>query len=206
MYFRAPFVQRSALRLLVAVQLVLMVVGLTGCASIGAGGGADEKQLVIPDFPTAKEQYGFAVLFKDAMIPSTEPGKRASQISRMRQCYERVVSNFPDDATYTPLARLEIADGFRTIGDVKKARSQYEEILEQFPDNEYVAARAHFSIGRILDQTGQPAEAKAVYHQVHEDYANSSSGAVRDIVKRADRLYYSVRETSTKKKKSSASR
>lgn len=174
---------------------------LNGCASISPVAGGAESELIIPDFPTAKEQYGFAVLFKDSMITAIDKSRREKQVARLSQCYGRVISAFPEDPTYTPLARLEIADALRSIDETRKARSQYEELLHAYPENEYIQARAMFSIGRVLDQAGDYQEAKNYYKRVHEEFSESSSGAVLDIVKRADSLYYSIRETKDSKNK-----
>lgn len=180
---------------------VLVALSLGGCASIPFGGASTENQLVIPEFPSAKEQYGFATLFKDSTIPATDENRREVQVSRLTQCYDQVVQKFPDDPTYTPLARLEMADAARSIAQLKDAQRQYNEILADYPGNEYVQARSLYSIGRTLDSLHDYEEAKIYYRRVHDEYADSSSAAVRDIVKRADRLYYSVRETKVKKRK-----
>ncbi len=174
---------------------------LNGCASVMPGSSAPDSQLVIPDFPSAKEQYGFAVLFKDGMITATDKGRREMQVARLSQCYGRVISSYPEDPIYTPLARLEIADALRSIGETRKARREYEQLIAGYPENEYVQARSMFSIGRVLDQTGDFQEAKNYYKRVNEEFGESPSGAVLDIVRRADTLYYSIRETNAPKKK-----
>lgn len=182
------------------IACVLLTLTLCGCTHFGLG-VKPEKQLVIPEFPSAQEQYRFATLFKDATIPAVDKNRRREQLNRLSQCYERVVRQFPDDPTYTPLARLEIADAARAAEEPRNALRQYQEILADYPENEYVQARALYSIGRTLDDVKEYEEAKSYYRRVHDEFVDSSSPAVRDIVKRADRLYYSIRETKKPRKR-----
>lgn len=170
---------------------------LSGCANLGRlipSKQPAEAPLVIPDFDSAKDQYGFASMYKAAVIPAVDPPRRKSQAQKIIQCYQQVANRFPDDPNYTPVALLEIADETRSIGDVKGSEAAYRDIISRYPQNEYVQARGTYSVARCCDARGDFETAKQLYRQIHEQYYTTQSPAVRDIVMRADKLYYTVRE------------
>lgn len=181
---------------------ILAALCISGCAALPGGSSADDTTLVIPDFPTAEEQYSFASLYEKSALKAADPGRREKQLHREIQCYEKVVQGFPQDSKYTPLARLEIADARCSLGDYRKAAAEYETIYDSYPESEYIRARSLYTRARLLDQQLKYEEAQKMYRRVHEEFAGSSSGAVQDIVKRADKLYMRVRETKKPGRKS----
>ncbi len=185
------FVQRLLLStLLVAVAFTAFI----GCSLVTPAPPA-ENTLVVPDFDNPKEQYGFAVLYRGAMIPSTDEKRRRHQVDRLIECYQRVIVNFPNDRNFTPMSRLEIADCTAGVGDADKARAQFESILDDYPENEYAQARALFTLGLMLDKEKKYRESKDIYKQVREEFGATQNASVRDIVKKAEVLYYKVRDT-----------
>jgi len=183
--------------------LFVTIFALAGCASLGIGTSdekskpppPEEKQLVIPDFPTAKEQYSFAIMYQRNIIISPDQARRRVQMDKVVQCHDRVLKNFPGDKTYAPLSMVAIADANATIGELSTAIDIYKNTMAKYPENEYIQARALFAIARTLDNQGKFQEAKDTYRQVMENHSSSHSAAVQDIVKRAQGMYFTIKET-----------
>lgn len=188
-------------RIASALVVLIAVFSISGCASFSTSKNkskarpTEEKQLVIPDFPTAKEQYSFAIMYQRSLIISPDMARRQVQMDKVTQCHDRVLKNFPGDQTYAPLAMVAIADANASIGELPTAIEIYHATMAKYPDNEYIQARALFAIARTLDNQGKFQEAKDTYRQVMERFSASHSAAVQDLVRRAQGLYFTVKET-----------
>jgi tetratricopeptide (TPR) repeat protein len=185
---------RTSSKLAGRLVCLIGIVALAACSALDRSKQSNAPMLVIPDFPTAEEQYQFAFRYQGTQILSMDRDKRSVQFAKIVQCYEKVVQNFPSDVKHTPLARLAIADTLSKQGQFPQATAHYEAIMRDYPSNEYVQARATFSIGRIHDRTGNHQLAKDTYRQIMDRYGNSRSRAVHDVVKRASTLYHMVQE------------
>ncbi len=181
------------------VILLPIMVCLGAPALIGAAPKASEK-LVIPDYPTSKDQYMFASMYEQNQITGSNIKQRKEQLGKVAQCYERVVNRFPEDQTFTPRAVLELGDCAAQSSDFNKAKSLYNSAMQNYPDDEYIQARAMCAVGLIQDLEKDHEGAKATYKEIMDRYGNSRSGAVREIVKRASTLYFKVHEVKAEKK------
>ncbi len=185
---------RIAITVLLAGALLTgAVTGLTGCAGKLGKQQVDENALVIPDFPSAKEQFQFAKMYQGSQLIAPELDRRRLQMDKIGECYHRVLTNFPNDTVYVPLTYLELGDGAAQSDQLDKAISYYQQALSSSSD-EFIQARGKYSIGRIYDTKGQFEQAKAVYKGIIDEFGKSESGKVRDVVNRAAQLYVTVRE------------
>ncbi len=182
-----------------AFALAGVALALAGCAKFNAGKSSDEGKLVIPDFPSAREQYGFAMVYQKSQVPSTIPERLSMQLDREIQCYQKVVTNFPDDTVHTPLALLNIGDAWGMKGDLKQANQVFADAKRRWPNDDFVQARAAYSEARVLDQQKKYAAAKQLYKQIMDTYANNPDPKVNGIAKRAGTLYYRLREEPARK-------
>lgn len=168
---------------------------LYGCAWRGqSAASSQETKLVIPDCPSAKEQYGFALVYQRSQLLSPEESRKKEQLAKIRQCFERVVANYPNDPVYAARADLEIADCYSKSGDRKKAIEIYSAIVDKYAGNDYAQARALYSMARTHDFERRHEEAKAIYRQVMDQFGNSQTQSVKDIVKRSQAAYYQIKE------------
>jgi len=157
-----------------------------------------EKKLVIPDYPTAKDQYNFAEMYKGSQVLTGDAARRKQQMSKAAQCYQRVVDRFPEDVNFTPRAIVDLGDCAAQSQDYKVALTHYNRAISGYPDNEYVVARSMCAIGMIQDKREEHEAAKATYKDIIDRFSNSRSMAVRDLVKRASVLYFKVHEKKEK--------
>lgn len=154
----------------------------------------EEKTLVIPVCSTAQEQYAYASMYKRRQVVISEPKRRAEQTRRIAECYEKVVGSFPDDATYTPVAYLELGDCAARVEDHRKALEYYDLARQKYSGNEYVQCRSLLSKARIYDRQGRFEDAKVIYKDIMDGYSGSNNAAVRDLAKKAEGGYYQLRQ------------
>lgn len=159
-----------------------------------AGLFTKKPELVIPDLPSAKEQYGFAVMYQRSLIIPAEPKRRGEILQRCILCHERVIKNFPDDQIYTPLSYVEIADCVAGQSNYKKALQMYTAAMQKYPQNDFLQARCLFYIARCQDRMGNFEYAKQLYKQFLDTYRDSKEPNVQQMLKRAQTAYYQVRE------------
>lgn len=171
--------------------LFALVIALT---TASAADKAEQKKLVIPDYPTAKDQFSFALAYAQAQVISPDAKRRHVQIGKIMQAFEKVIANFPADTSVVPRTFLELGDCAATDGDLKKARQYYQTALAKYPNDDYIQARGTFSIGRLQDVEGNHEDAKLSYKEVMDRFGTSQLAAVRDIAKKASRGYYQVQE------------
>ncbi|MCX7718100.1 MAG: tetratricopeptide repeat protein [Candidatus Sumerlaeaceae bacterium] len=171
---------------------------LVGCSTLANVTKKDAPpaptELVIPDFPTAREQYSYAASFQRAQVLSTDRKKRDAQLERIASVHARVVQLFPDDRVFTPLSELAIADCRASQDRQQEAIAAFQRVVQRHPENDYIQARGLYSIARSMDRLGQYEQAKGIYRQVMERYANSEKEIVRIIGKKAQANYLQVRE------------
>lgn len=180
------------------VMLLLISAGTitlsTGCVGkLSRNSTTDENELIIPDFPTAQQQFQFARMYQNNQLIAPEIDRRRVQMRKIGECYQRVLTNFPGDTTYVPLTYLELGDGAAQSDELDLAIDYYQQAGTRSQD-EFVQARSQYSIARIYDTKGQFTEAKAMYKNILDRYGQSESGKVRDVVNRAAQLYVQVHE------------
>lgn len=194
--------KRNILASLTAVSILGLglSVTFTGCAGKASGTAkVEESELVIPDFPDAKTQFNFAKTYQNSMIVAPDLARRKGQMAKSMQCYQRVITNFPNDTVYVPLTYLEMGDCEAQSENVAGAIAYYERAQSSTSD-EFVQSRAQYSIARMYNVVGRYAEAKAMFKTVMDSFGNSTSGRVRDVVKRSAAMYYKVIDPSEKPK------
>lgn len=174
----------------------LVCLGLTGCGgkfNLGKRDAVAEKELVIPDFPTAKEQFAFAKMFQHGMFTAPELERRRVQMNELAQYYNRVLINFPNDPVYVPMTYLELGDCAAQSDYPDQAIQAYQQAMS-LTSEEFVQVRAKYSIARIYDSMGRYEEGKAIYRQLIEQHKDTESGRVKDVLQRAYQHYMTVQE------------
>jgi tetratricopeptide (TPR) repeat protein len=187
------------LRNCLALALVL------ACARFEAAGNEPSK-LVIPDYPTAKEQYQFALIYERSQFLAPEMPRRKEQVKKVCQCYQRVIDDFPQDGTYAPRAYLQLGDCAMKVSQAEEAMQYYRTVLAMAPNDEYLQARALFSMAQVYDSKKEYETGKTIYKDVMDRFGTSSNGGVRSVVSAASSMYYTVHEQPAKKSKWSLKR
>jgi tetratricopeptide (TPR) repeat protein len=177
-----------------------MIGMMAGCAGKMLGRNADpqQSQLVIPDFPTAQEQFAFAKAYQGSQITSPELDKRRVQMDKVGQYYNRVLVNFPNDPQYVPLTYLELGDCAAQSDYFDKSIQAYQQAMSISQD-EFIQVRAQYSIARIYDSMGRYVDAKAIYKRLIDEHKTTESGRVKDVLKRAYQRYMTVQEKPAQK-------
>lgn len=179
--------------LFMAVMLAGMVI-LSGCAGgLKRGESEADTQLVIPDFPTAKEQFAFAKAYQAGQVLSPELERRRGQMEKVAQYYNRVLINFPNDTNYVALTWLELGDCAAQSDYFDRSIQAYQQAMRVSQD-EFIQVRAQYSIARMYDALGRYAEAKSIYKRLMDEHKTSQSGRVRDVLKRCYEQYVIVHE------------
>jgi tetratricopeptide (TPR) repeat protein len=183
-------------------QRVVVMLGVMLLLQSGVGMAADKAAtLVIPDYPSAKDQYNFAMMYQKTQFMSAEAAEKKQQIDKIAQCYQRVIDNFPRDTEFTPRAVLQLGDCQAMLMQADKALMYYRTVLNDCAEDEYLHARALFATGQMMDMKKDYVGGKAIYKEVMDRFSNSSNPTVREITKRASVLYFQVREQPVEKKK-----
>ncbi len=174
--------------------LVVSTTVITGCTDkLNFKGKKSESELVIPDFPTAEDQFQFAKIFQNSQLIAPELDRRRLQMEKIGQYYQRVLINFPNDPEYVPMTYLELGDCAAQSDAFDLAISYYQKAQAATRD-EFTTARSQYSIARIYDTQQRYVEAKTIYKSIMDQYGKSESGRVRDVVGRSAKLYMTVHE------------
>ncbi len=175
--------------------LVIGMAAISGCTDkLGRKEKETETELVIPDFPTAKEQFLFARMFQNSQMLAPELAKRRVQMNKVSQYYQRVLKNFPNDPEYVPRTYLELGDCASLSDEDQLAITLYQKAQAISNQDDFIVARSQYSIARMYDIQGRYVEAKQIYKDIMDRYKKSEAGNVRDVVARATKLYLVVQE------------
>lgn len=174
--------------------LLIACAVLGGCSLPGRAQSAPAaEKLIIPDYPTPKEQYNFARMYQSSQVRTSDKLRRDTQLDKAIQAYRKVLELYPNDEQFTPLALLNIGDCVGMKKDYRGARAVYAEASQRWPHLELIQARAAYSTARTLDQEQKFEEGKVIYKNIMEQYGNSEDPAVRQIAKLSAQNYYRLR-------------
>jgi len=177
-----------------AAALVLFVPWwLSGC-------GQNQPLATVPVKENAAQQYRYAVEYRtqrhlDLIV---DKKKLASEREVIRQTFQKVYENFPDERTFTPLAKLEVIemDGgldnqrvavstrqvHRTIGELKKLAGDYPEYV-------FIQAKCLFQQGQLHKRLGEFPEAQKCFKEVVDKYSRNPERTIAALAKEAA-FYY----------------
>jgi tetratricopeptide (TPR) repeat protein len=143
-------------------QAMLLSSNEPGTPRTGRGGGSDNGQ---PDMRRAEMVWSYF-------------GKAAA-------AYERIINDFPEDATHTPFAYYYGGEAWSILGDRQKAIAYLEKLCETWPDHERVWT-ARFTLGRyyerqaeagVISSSEAESKTKTQYERLLEDFPTAASAA-----------------------------
>ena len=140
------------------------------------------KKSKIEEFPTALEQFNNAAQFHQMHSAKILQKDNTQIIKEIIQHYMRVVDKFPDDDTYTPEAKLQIANGYYLIKNYKKAIQYYNSILKGSSKIEYHYARALKGIGDCYGIMGEKDLAVKYWTECVNKYKDSDNKTIIKLV------------------------
>lgn len=151
------------------------------------------KEFVIPEMPSAREQYDVAYTsYRKAEGVIVKTDQRKDAITEAETAFKMVISRFPNDVGFTPRADLMLGRCQMLREDFGKAANQYRTILERYPDNKEIQAVGLYELGLALDGDKQYAEAKKAYRQMIERFSSEKDTVIQDYLSLARRRYRAI--------------
>lgn len=162
-----------------AVFLVACL-GLQGCF-------LGPKKFVIPEMPTAREQYALAYdQYRHASSFFGQSEKKDEAVEEAMAAFRAVLRNFPEDTTYRPLSALMLGRCELIRDRFTSAADYYRRALKENPDSPEVQQIGLYELGVALDGAKQYVEAKEAYRTFIERY--SDDAALKDDPEAQKRL------------------
>jgi tetratricopeptide (TPR) repeat protein len=150
-------------------------------------------QVVIPEQPTAQEQYDFACqLFKEYSGLLMKRGQRREYADRAEAAFQMVIDRFPQEKQLVGRSELFIGMIWKQRGKERKALGIMEDLLEKHPSDDDIQIRALYEIGLLLDDLGKHRQAKDYYDKVVKRFGQSQKPEYRAIVTECRSRYQRV--------------
>lgn len=179
--------------------LVLML----GCALVTSCSRA--PQVFIPEQPTARQQYEYAVNYRQSKDITLRHKEDLEEWNRARMAvkmaFAKVEELFPEDRTETPLAKLEVADMLAgldgifaepTNRDLRQAIGQLQKLQQDYPGYDYVQCKARYDEGQCWKRLRKFEKAQEKYREVAEGYLYHENSSIRRIASMAQVHYQKV--------------
>jgi len=166
-----------------SAALLWFLVLLAGC----------QPQVIIPEQPTAQEQYDFACqLFKEYSGLLMKRGQRREYADRAEAAFQMVIDRFPQEKQLVGRSELFIGMIWKQRGKERKALGIMEDLLEKHPSDDDIQIRALYEIGLLLDDLGKHRQAKDYYDKVVKRFGQSQKPEYRAIVTECRSRYQRV--------------
>jgi hypothetical protein len=156
----------------------------------------------VPLKNNAAEQYKYATEYRDSKNLELIIDDKKLALGRevVRQTFAKVYEYFPEDRTFTPLAKLDviIIEAGLDSPRVKLSRHQrlraiekFQELADQYPEYEYIQAMSLYEQGLIFKLLGDR-RAMEIFDEVRKAFADTKDLKIRQIVANANRFYNDV--------------
>ncbi len=161
---------------------------------LGALCACHREPIIIPDYPSATEQYLFAKKQKEtAFLAPSRDTKRKEQITAAIMAFERVIERYPDDLRVTPLAWMDLGDMYLHNKDYKEAVKNYETVLQKYPDQDDAVCKSLYGMGRAYDGLKDYEKALDYYKQCFERFENDKNQLLAMLGRQARQSYGRIR-------------
>jgi tetratricopeptide (TPR) repeat protein len=161
------------------------IISITGCFG---------QKIIVPTYDSALEQYAFAKKERDRGYLIADEERRHKQFKHAIIAYDKVLSLFPDDQQFAPLAVIAKAECFYTIGNYRKSAELYEQALELYPDQSDIQASALYGAADAYDQLGNFENAQFYYKECIEKFKDDERPLIKAIVEACELRYGSIKE------------
>ncbi len=163
---------------------------------------ASQPKIYVPVQKTAREQYAYALNFRDKnnlVLHNKEKMGRLLQVrDEVWKTFSAVVENFPEDREVTPLAKLEMArmqaglDRSRlstSHAEYRAAVKDFQRLREDYKENEFIQAWSRFGEAFCLKEMKEFESAQKLFKEITENYATSKDKDIMDVVRMAHSYY-----------------
>ena len=142
-----------------------------------------QTEVVIPEQPTAQEQYDFALQqFTEYSGLLMRSSQREEYARRAETAFQMVIDRFPQEKHLVARSELFIGMIWKQRGKVRKSLGIMEGLLEKYPNDEDIQIRALYEIGLLMDDLGKHRQAKDYYDRVVKRYEATPNPDHRVIV------------------------
>ena len=182
-----------------AALLVLLVLGvslLTGCIT-------HQVSVTVPVMENPRAQYMKANDYMNQCNLPLISDDRKYETARetVRQTFAKVVEYFPEDRSYTPLAKLQIIemeaglDSERVRVPASKIRDAIDKLVmlaQEYPEFEFIQVKALYQEGQCHRLLKQYSDAQECFRLVRDDYKSNQDPYIQDMVDKAAYFYNKV--------------
>ena len=141
---------------------------------LAAGCGLFNRRPLVPELPTAQDQYLFAYQQKeDLKHRLIEKSEMDEEYRKIIYAYQQVIDRFPDDERFTPLAWLSQAELYDRMDEDKEAVEHYDVVLERYQDDDVLQAAALLGEGRALIDMHRFEEGRLVLMRCVDTYKDN---------------------------------
>jgi len=152
-----------------------------------------QTQVVIPEQPTAQEQYDLALRqFTDYSSILMKRNQREEYARRAETAFQMVIDRFPQEKHLVALSELFIGTIWKQRGKERKSLGIMEDLVEKYPNDVDIQIRALYEIGLLLDDLGKHRQAKDYYDRVVKRYEATQNPDHKRIVTDCRRCYQRV--------------
>ncbi|HBF35096.1 TPA: hypothetical protein DDW35_11100 [Candidatus Sumerlaeota bacterium] len=156
---------------------------------------ACHEPIVIPDMPTAQEQYAIALQqYQDFCNPIMAHRKeqRDEIASRALAAFTNVITRFPAEKQEVAWSEYRIADIHKRLGKSKQSLEEFDLLSMKYPDNEDVAVSALMEAGDLSDDLGKHEKAKVYYNEAIKQFGASKKESTQKIIQYCATRYRKV--------------
>ncbi|GAB4312631.1 MAG: hypothetical protein Kow0059_03300 [Candidatus Sumerlaeia bacterium] len=147
------------------------------------------RKPVIPQLPTAREQFFYALERRERLARTPIKNEEMhDEYMAVIRAYEDVIERFPDDRQYTPMAHLAAGTLYNKINEPARALKHWDILLDKYGDSDAeLNAAALTGKGESLSMLGRYDEARLVFLKCIDTYENDSNDTVKNQVVRCRR-------------------
>lgn len=157
-------------------------------------------QVTVPVQESAAKQYAYAVKYRGeknlALIREDKRFEKARLV--VYQTFGKVVEHFPEDRTFTALAKLEMIEMDAGLdhqrvkvskGQVHRAIRELRQLAKAYPEFDYIQAKTLYDQGLCHKRLGEYPQAQECFKQVRDRFAKHKNQDIANLAQRASVFY-----------------
>lgn len=170
--------------------------------------GSRAPRIYVPRQESAGEQFLYATRYRDAHnlgLIARDDQERIENTRRVvAQTFSKVVEYFPEDRTFTPLAKLELSEirgGMDTKAvspsksDLRAAVKDFQQLRADYPEDEYIQVKSRWDEAMLWKELSNRGfgrhygKAQELFRILAEDYRGHDDVSIQLIAQQAARQY-----------------
>ena len=164
--------------------------------------------IYVPRQETAGEQFLYATRYRDAhnlgLIARNDLERIENTRRVVAQTFSKVVEYFPEDRTFTPLAKLELSEikgGMDTPAvspsksDLRAAVKDLQRLRADYPEDDYIQVKSRWDEALLWKELSNRGfgrhydKAQELFRILAEDYREHDDVSIQIIARQAARQY-----------------